>query len=154
MSAKTRLKRLERKANSGVFVDVLAWVRAGRFYDELTEAEQVRYCQYRYGDEHTEPPEQYLSTVFPGMQFDPHFQLEYKPKPPTEKEFRENVAFIQEYMQKRQDEYNSPEAQEQRKREYEELQEIGRKRREAFYAGIPMDTYPLPWDKKGSADNE
>lgn len=152
MSAKSRLKRLERKANSGSFADVVSWIRAGRFYDELTEDEQARYCQYRYGEQHTEPPEQYLSTVFDGFSFDPHFRLEYKPKPPTEKEFRENVAFIEEYMMKRQEEYNSPEAQAQRQREYEELQEIGRKRRDAFYAGIPMDTYPLPWEKKGSAE--
>lgn len=106
MRAYNRLKRLERKVNSGDYLDVIVWIRAGRFYDELSKEEQIRYCQYRYGEQFTEPPEQYFSNVFKGFGFDPHFKLEYKPKPPTEKEIRENVAFLDEYMRKKQLEVN------------------------------------------------
>lgn len=146
MGATNRLKRLESKAYIGCFADVLSLIRAGRYYDELTQEEQKRYCMYRYGENVTEPPEQYLSTVFKGFPFDAHFRLEYKPKPLTASEIAQNIKEIDSYMQHRQEEFNSPEACEKRRKDYEELQEIGRKRKEAFYAGIPMDTYPLPWD--------
>ena len=146
MGATNRLKRLENKAYIGCFADVLSLIRAGRYYDELTQEEQNRYCMYRYGENVTEPPEQYLSTVFKGFPFDAHFRLEYKPKPLTASEIAQNIKEIDSYMQHRQEEFNSPEACEKRRKDYEELQEIGRKRKEAFYAGIPMDTYPLPWD--------
>ncbi len=145
MSAKSRLKRLENRAFSGDFADVLSWIRAGRFYDELTGQERARYCLYRYGPGHEEPPEEYLARVM-GEPFDSHFRLEYKPKPPTLTEIRERAEWVQEYMEEHSREYNSPENQEKRRCEYEELQEIGRKRREAFYAGKPMSDYPLPWE--------
>lgn len=64
------------------------------------------------------------------------------------------VAELDEYMNRRLAEYNSPEEQEKRQCEYRELCEIGEKRKQAFYAGIPMDTYPLPWEKKGENENE
>lgn len=108
MSAKTMLKRLERKANSGCFADVLSWIRAGRFYDELTEEEQKRYCQYQYGEGIEEPPDGYFSKVF-GLPFDYHFRLEYKKKPLTEAEIRENVSFLDEYMTRRIAEVNCTE---------------------------------------------
>lgn len=74
--------------------------------------------------------------------------------PPDESNMKKAIAEINEYMKKRIAELNSPEEEEKRQRKYRELCEIGRKRREAFYAGIPMDTYPLPWEKKGENDNE
>lgn len=110
MSAKTMLKRLERKANIGCFADVLSWIRAGRFYDELTEEEQKRYCLYQYGEGIEEPPDGYFSKVF-GLPFDYHFRLEYKKKPLTEAEIRENVSFLDEYMTRRIAEVNSTELQ-------------------------------------------
>lgn len=139
MGAKNRLKRLESMANNSCFADVLSWVRAGRFFDELSPDEQERYCLYQYGEGIAKPPE----SVFPFYNL--HFRLEYKPKPITPSEAAENVKDLDSYMKHRLEEYNSPEACEKRRQEYEELQEIGKKRREAFYAGIPMDTYPLPW---------
>ena len=144
MGAKNRLKRLEIKANSGCFADVLSWIHAGRFFDELSPEEQERYCLYRYGENFTEPPEAYLAKVF-GSLFNLHFKLEVKPKPLTQAEMKKQVEELDEYMKMRLEEENSPENREKRRKEYEELQEIGRKRKEAFYAGIPMDTYPLPW---------
>ena len=145
MSAKSRLKRLENKAFSGDFADVLFWIRAGRFYDELTWQERARYCLYRYGAGPEEPQEEYFARVM-GEPFDRHFSLDYKPKPLTQDEIRERAEWVQEYMEEHSREYNSPENQEKRHREYVELQEIGRKRREAFYAGKPMSDYPLPWE--------
>lgn len=143
MGAKSLLKRLENKVSSMDFADVLSWIRAGRFFDELSSTEQVRYCLYRYGEGFIKPPE----SLFDSMSFNYHFRLEYKPLPLSKSEIRENMLFIQEYMDKRNAEYNSPEAISKRKKGYEELQEIGRKRKEAFYAGLPMSTYPLPWEK-------
>ena len=67
---------------------------------------------------------------------------------------KQAAAELDEYMNRSLAEYNSPEEQEKRQREYRELCVIGRKRKEAFYAGIPMDTYPLPWEKKGENENE
>ena len=67
---------------------------------------------------------------------------------------KQAAAELDEYMNRRLAEYNSPEEREKRQREYRELCEIGEKRKQAFYAGIPMDTYPLPWEKKGENENE
>ena len=108
MSAKTRLKRLEHKAIAEGFSDVLSWIHAGRFYDELTEEERKRYCQYQYGEGIEEPPDGYFSKVF-GLPFDYHFRLEYKKKPLTEAEIKENIAFLDEYMARRIAEVNCTE---------------------------------------------
>lgn len=64
------------------------------------------------------------------------------------------VREIEGMMDRLCEQYNNPEEVEKRHREYEELQEIGRKRRDAFYAGIPIDTYPLPWELKGENNND
>lgn len=142
MSVNSRLKRLERSATSGGdFADVLSWIRAGRFYDELDDSQKEKYCAYQGF------PRKGMEDVENMIRGNLHIALEYKPKPLTQDEIRERAEWVQTFMEERSREYNSPENQEKRRREYEELQEVGRKRREAFYAGLPMDTYPLPWDK-------
>lgn len=147
MNAKGRLTRLERQAHGGDFDDVIGWIKAGRNYDELTREEQRRYCAY-HGDMDKEPCEIVLGRAFveigEGDENYAHFQLYYKPKPLTPAEIKQRYDELDAYMTKAIAEYNNPEAIAERQREYEELQEIGRKRQEAFYAGLPMDTYPLP----------
>lgn len=149
MNAKGRLKKLE-QANCDHFSDVLSWIRAGRYYDELDPEQQQRYCLYFY--EMEEPPEQYICNMMGEPErFNAHFLLERRPPPMTKVEeqaqIRKAIAEVECYMNARIEEYNSPEAIAERQRRYEELQEIGRKRREAVEAGLPMDTYPLPWQK-------
>lgn len=74
---------------------------------------------------------------------------------PLDEPARQKGAYeLDEYMRIRHEEYNSPEEQEKREREYQKLCEIGRKRKEAFYSGMPMDKYPLPWEKKGENEND
>ena len=146
MRAKSRLKKLEIIACGLLFSDVLTWIRNGRYYDELTPEEQAQYCRYQYGEGVSEPKEAYYIDSS-GEKYNYHFRLQYKRKPVTEFEIRNNVAFLADYMERRTAEQNSPSAIEKHKAEYEKLLEIGRKRKEAFYAGIPMSKYPLPWEK-------
>ena len=64
------------------------------------------------------------------------------------------VREIDEMMDRLCEQYNSPEEVEKRHKEYEELQDTGRRRRDAFYAGIPIDAYPLSWEQKGEYNND
>lgn len=144
-------KRLERLENGGgKFGDVMDLIRKGKYYDDLTEAQKVRYCLYRYGTDHN--PDEYLDKhfghLFPDSpRFDPHFQLERKPRPMTPAELEQEAQEVQNIVQEITDKYNSPEETAKRRARYEELQRIGKLREAAYKAGRSMDEHPLPWEK-------
>ena len=143
MIVRNRLKRLE-KAINGQNAGVLGWIRAGRFYDELSPNEQTAYCLYRYGMP-THPDE----TMYRVMEtpFDKHFRLEAKPQPLTQTEYAQRVQEVEAYIAEAVRVYNAPEARAERERQYQELKRIGELRKQAFESGRSMDEYPLPWEK-------
>lgn len=91
LSYKARLKRLEAHSNEG-YSDVLSWIKAGRYYDELSETEKERYCLYcgsdRIGLEQ-------LEGYFNGL----HFQLERKSDPPTPNELAQRIQSVEQWVE-------------------------------------------------------
>lgn len=64
----------------------------------------------------------------------------------TPQEKAQRLKDFQAWFKQWQDEYNSPEAVEKRRQEYEELQRIGELRRQDFLCGRDMDKcHPLPF---------
>ena len=94
-----RLKRLEQRKGEQ-FTDVLVLIKKGKYYDELTEAQQERYAQYYYGFSRQSLNE--FINVFRDKQTTEaeamHFLLEKKPKPPTPEEMEQRRIEIEEYM--------------------------------------------------------
>ena len=97
-NVKARLNRLEAQRNHS-FADVLSWIRAGRYYDELSDSERERYCQYRNSDRlGLEQVEDYFNGL--------HFQLERNPPPPTPALHAETVKELEEWFRQAQEEFN------------------------------------------------
>ena len=94
-----RLNRLEAR-HSQSFTDVLSWIRAGRYYDELNDAEKERYCLYRNSDR---MGLEQVCGYFVGL----HFQLEHNPTPPTPTQHAETVKELEEWFRQAQAEYNA-----------------------------------------------
>lgn len=96
MNVNSRLKRLERNATSGGdFADVLSWIRAGRFYDELDDSQKEKYCAYQGF------PRKGMEDVENLIRGNLHIALEYKPKPLTEDEIKARIEEISAYMKER-----------------------------------------------------
>lgn len=85
-----RLKKLE--GTGGQFNDVINTIREGAFYDELTPEMKQRYCLYHFGLDHH--PEKEIAKTF-GYDFDEHFRLEYKKKPPTAADIQKTAEEVE-----------------------------------------------------------
>ena len=144
-SLKNRIRKAQANTHAGESLGLVAEAIArGAFYDELTDEEKNAYCEY-HGTER-EALEKVNGFILGTL----HFPVERKEKPLTEAQFRERVQEVEGYMQAAIEEYNAPEAKAKREAEYQEVQEIGRKRAAAFQRGESMDAYPLPWERKGA----
>ena len=98
-NVKARLNRLEAQHNNS-FADVLSWIRAGRYYDELSDSEKERYCLYRDSDR---LGLEQVNGYFNGL----HFQLERNPAPPTPTQHAATVKELEEWFKQAQAEYNA-----------------------------------------------
>lgn len=141
-----RLKNLERKMQGGTVENLgrlAELIAQGAYYDELTDEEKDAYCSYR---EFNREAMEAVETMVTGTL---HFQVERKPRPLTEAEKKERLQWLDDYMKKATEEFNSPEAKAKREAEYQELQRLGELRRNDFYCGRDMDKeHPLPWQEK------
>ena len=141
-SLKNRIRKAQANTHAGEALGIVAEAIArGAFYDECTDEEKNAYCEY-YGTER-EALEEVNGFILGNL----HFQLERKPKPPTEAQFRERVREVEAIMQEITEEYNAPEARAKREAEYQELQRIGAQRKAAFERGEDFTKYPLPWER-------
>ena len=141
-----RIKRMEARLNgttAGNLGRLAGLIAQGAFYDELTEDEKDAYCSYReFNREAMETVEKMVTGTL-------HFQVERKPRPLTDAEYKERVEEVKAYMKKATEEFNSEEAKRKREAEYQELQRLGELRRNDFYCGRDMDKeHPLPWQEK------
>lgn len=142
LNVKGKLSQIEKRLKKSVDpVDpnekiISEWIKAGRFYDELNDEEKELYN--RYWDCN-------MAGLYEMYELTPHFELELKQPPLNDEQFRERCKEIREYMQGIEDEYNTEEAQEERRQEYEKCQRIGALRRQAYENGEDMSAYPLPW---------
>ena len=142
LNVKGKLSQIEKRLKKSVDpVDpnekiISEWIKAGRYYDELSVEEKDLYN--RYWDCN-------MAGLYEMFEVEPHFELELKQPPLTDEQFRERCREIREYMQGIENEYNSEEAQEERRQEYEKCQRIGALRRQAYENGEDMSAYPLPW---------
>lgn len=144
---KNRIKKAQQAAHAGDTLGIVAGIISrGAFYDELTDEEKNAYCYYLGTDREA------LETVHGYILGDLHFQVEKKPKPLTEAQFKERVREVKAYVEEAIEEYNSPEEKAKREAEYKELQRIGELRKAAYLGGEDMDQYPLPWER-GSNGN-
>ena len=141
-----RLKNLEKKMQGGTVENLgrlAELIAQGAYYDELSEEEKDAYCAYQgHNREAMETVEKMVTGTL-------HFQVERKPRPLTDAEYKERVEEVKAYMKKATEEYNSEEAKRKREAEYQELQRLGELRRNDFYCGRDMDKeHPLPWQEK------
>ena len=140
-----RLRKYQRETRQAREITpvVAEIVRAGRYYDELTIPEQDEVIAYYGTDRDT------FETVHGGIfnNYSLHFQVEKrKTVPRTKAELEKAQAEIRAIFDEIAAEYNSPEAEAQRKAEYEELQRLGELRRMDCLCGRDMDKcHPLPW---------
>lgn len=98
-NVKARLNRLEAHKSQN-FADVLSWIQARRYYDELSDSEKDRYCLYRGSDR---MGLEQVESYFNGL----HFQLERNPPPPTAAELAARVKEVEEWFKQAQDECNA-----------------------------------------------
>ena len=112
MSLKSRLQKLEVKARGDMPPMVADWIGKGLYFDDLTPEQQAIYCRYRWNAE--EPPAKWFGK-FPGYEYNEHFQLDRKPPPPTQAEIEASIREVQEYMNKKQEEYAREKEQSERK---------------------------------------
>ena len=139
LNVKSKLSRIEKRLKIDVDPNekiISEWIKAGRFYDELNDEEKALYNKYWDCN---------MAGLYEMFEVEPHFELELKQPPLTDEQFRERCREIREYMQGIENEYNSEEAQEERRQEYEKCQKIGALRRQAYENGEDMSAYPLPW---------
>ena len=99
MNVRQRLRRLE-KGTGTPFADVLGWIRAGRYYDELSDSQKERYCLYRDCDR---LGLEQVNGYFNGL----HFRLERNPAPPTPTQHAETVKELEEWFRQAQAEFNA-----------------------------------------------
>ena len=99
MNLKSRLQKLEAKARGDVPPQVAEWIDSAMFFDELTEAQQIIYCRYRWDT--SEPPDKWLAGLMHGWEYTEHFRLDRRPPPATKAEFEENKRLVEEYMNKK-----------------------------------------------------
>lgn len=120
---RNRIRKAQANTHAGEDLGIVAGLLSrGAYYDECTDEEKNAYCAY-YGTER-EALEEVNGFILGTL----HFQLERKPKPPTEAQFRERVREVEELVQAMTDEYNAPEARAKREAEYQELQRIAKNR--------------------------
>lgn len=129
-------RRLDKLGSRSGYIDsrLRDRLNAGAYYDELTDLEKELYAQYRGTNrEALEQVEKLFDEAL-------HFRIERRTTPDNEAPFK--------WLDEAFEEYNKPEREEQRRKEYEELQRLGELRREDFYHGRDMDKeHPLPWAK-------
>lgn len=89
-----RLKKLESNP-AQQWRDVRCLICQGRYYDELSDEQQMRYCEYR-GIERNAFEE--VETAVSGSL---HFRLEPKPDPPTPSKLREIIKQLQTIFERR-----------------------------------------------------
>ncbi len=143
LNVKGKLSQIEKRLKKSVDpVDpnekiISEWTKAGRYYDELSDEEKELYNKYWDND---------MSALYRMFEVEPHFELELKQPPLTDEQFRERCREIREIVQGYEDAYNTEEAQEERRQEYEKCKKIGALRRQAYENGEDMNKlFPLPW---------
>lgn len=99
-----RLRKLEDKSRGDMPPQVASWISAGKYFDELSPAQQKIYSQYRWDSDM--PPMKYLSAAFNDVDdedinpfpYTDHFQLDRRPPEPTQEELKAIQKEIEEYM--------------------------------------------------------
>lgn len=89
-----RLKKLESNP-AQQWRDVRCLICQGRYYDELSDEQRHRYCEY-WGTERNAFEE--VETAVSGSL---HFRLEPKPDPPTPSKLREIIKQLQTIFERR-----------------------------------------------------
>ena len=97
MNLKNRLKKIEGKARGDVPPQVAEWIDSKMFFDELTAAQRLAYCRYRWNT--SEPPDKWFVGIMPGFEYTEHFQLDRRPQPPTLEEMNEIQAEVAAFME-------------------------------------------------------
>ena len=103
LNVKSKLSRIEKRLKIDVDPNekiISEWIKAGRYYDELSDEEKELYNKYWDND---------MSALYRMFEVEPHFELELKQPPLTDEQFRERCREIREIMQSVEDEYNSDE---------------------------------------------
>lgn len=101
LNIKRRLIKAQKNAYTGEGLERLAeLIAAGAYYDEITEAEKDVYCEYRGFDREA------MESVELAVTGTLHFQLEKKPKPPTEAQFRQTLREVEALVNEKIKEYN------------------------------------------------
>lgn len=96
-SVNKRLKSLEKKtSNANNYRDIINLIEAGAFYDEISELEQIRYCEYQGFEKNV--IEQVYKSVFEENAEPLHFNLELRPKPPTEEELKKRIDEVEKIV--------------------------------------------------------
>jgi hypothetical protein len=114
---KRRIAKAEQgTAGKGTDLHILGLIKAGVYYDELTDEEKKQYAQHWKTDRET------LETVRGDLLNNGslHFRLERLIPPRSRKEYEDRLKEVQGIMDEIAAEYNSPEQREKRRREYEE----------------------------------
>lgn len=150
---KASLKSLERRikrTDGDPDGKVLEWIRQGRRYNELTDDERAAYIKYKesLGGGARDVSIAKLKIMLSDLTEDEayNFPLTKRERPPTPEEHAQTVKEMEMLMKEIQDEYNSPEETKKREEKYQQAQEIGRLRKQAFERGEDMDKlFPLPW---------
>lgn len=96
-SVNKRLKSLEKKTSSANnYRDIINLIKAGAFYDEISELEQIRYCEYQGFEKNV--IEQVYKSVFEENAEPLHFNLELRPKPLSEEELKKRIDEVEKIV--------------------------------------------------------
>lgn len=111
MNYNKRLEKLESKTDTQDYPDVIEWIRQGRFYNDLTDDEKLRYREYcEFGDSSmAKAAIEVENVIFEDDDEPPNFKLEYRKrrKEPTPEEFAEIVKEVERMVESCQEEHNS-----------------------------------------------
>lgn len=101
MNANSRLRKLEH-GNGGTFANVISWIRAERYCDELTDDERQEYKAYKesVGGVADDLAGGWLAVNLLGKTEAEayHFPLTKRRRPPTPEEMAQTAREIEEFM--------------------------------------------------------
>lgn len=148
MRIESRLSRLEKQISSD-YADVIELIGQGKYYDELTPEQKIRYIGYSTPFTDIRSYEDFQTFLYasdtPAEKI-LHFRLEKRT--PLSKTVSDEVrAEVEAMLKEVEEEYYSPEAIAERECRYEEIRRIGELRKVAYSRGESMAAYPLPWEK-------
>lgn len=111
MKYDNRLKKLESKTDTQDYPDVIEWIRQGRYYNDLTDDEKLRYREYcEFGDSSMAKAAIEVENFFyEDYDEPPNYKLEFRKrrKEPTPEEFAQTVKEVERMVESCREEYNS-----------------------------------------------